>query len=332
LEQQIQEIFCDSSAKEFPISTQCAPVGAAALISDFSHCASRLFIQHFGMIFGAHCSTAGGVCMALKRAELISAESVQIFVKNNMQWFGRPHLPDDVQCFLRERARCGFAAVFGHAGYLINLGAGPSANRSKSLQSLVQEITFAAALQLPFLVLHPGAHLGAGEAEGLRQIVGGLDEVFGATKESGVRIALENTAGQGSCLGNQFEHLAAIYDRAQYPERLAVCIDTAHLFAAGHDIRSPKGWDKTVKQMDSLFGRKQVVAFHLNDSKTELNSRVDRHEHIGKGKIGLQAFRHIVNDARFKNSPACLETFKSEDLHEDVENLATLRSLVKKPA
>jgi deoxyribonuclease-4 len=248
-----------------------------------------------------------------------------------MQWFGRPHSPEDVKRFLRERSRGGFAAVFGHAGYLINLGAGPSANRSKSIQSLVQEITFASALQLPFLVLHPGAHLGAGETQGLRQIVVGLNEVFRATKGSRVRIALENTAGQGSCLGNQFEHLAAIYDGALYPERLAVCIDTAHLFAAGHDIRSPKGWEKTVTQMDSLFGRKQIVAFHLNDSKTELNSRVDRHEHIGKGKIGLRAFRHIVNDPRFKNSPGCLETFKSEDLHEDIENLATLRSLVKKP-
>jgi deoxyribonuclease-4 len=283
------------------------------------------------MIFGAHCSTAGGVCTALERARLVSAESIQIFVKNNMQWFGRPHPPNDVERFQSERAQGGFAAIFGHAGYLINLGAGPSANRSKSIQSLIQEISFTGALQLPFLVLHPGAHLGAGEAEGLRNIVAGLDEVFRATKDSIVRIALENTAGQGSCLGNQFEHLAAIYDNAEHPERLAVCIDTAHLFAAGHDIRLPKGWDKTVKQMDLLFGRKQIVAFHLNDSKTELNSRVDRHEHIGKGKIGLQAFRHIVNDVRFKDSPACLETFKSEDLHEDVENLATLRSLVKKP-
>ncbi len=282
------------------------------------------------MVFGAHCSTAGGVCMALKRAELISAESIQIFVKNNMQWFGRPHSPEEVQRFREERERCGLAAVFGHAGYLINLGAAPSANRSKSLQSLVQEITFAGALGLPFLVLHPGAHLGAGESEGLRRIVAGLNEVSSATKGSGVRIALENTAGQGSCLGNQLEHLAAIYDRAKYPERLAVCIDTAHLFAAGHDIRTPRGWDKTVKRMDSLFDNEQIAAFHLNDSKTGLASRVDRHEHIGKGKIGLRAFRHIVNDGRFRNTPACLETFKSEDLHEDVENLATLRSLVKK--
>jgi deoxyribonuclease IV len=267
--------------------------------------------------------------MALRRAERISGESIQIFVKNNMQWFGRPHDPQEVQRFLSERER--FAAVFGHAGYLINLAAPPSANRTKSVQSLIQELTFAEALQLPFLVLHPGAHLGAGETEGLRRIVGGLDEVFAATKKFRVRIALENTAGQGSCLGYRMEHLAALYDQCKHPERLAVCIDTAHLFASGHDIRAAKGWDDTVKQMDRLFGIKQIVAFHLNDSKTELNSRVDRHEHIGKGKIGIEGFRHIVNDPRFKDCPGCLETFKSEDLHEDMENLAALRALVQKP-
>jgi len=155
-----------------------------------------------------------------------------------------------------------------------------------------------------------------------------LDEVVRTTKDSSVRVALENTAGQGSCLGYQLEHLAAIYDRVQKPERLAICIDTAHLFASGFDIRSAKVWDKTVRHLDTLIGRKQIAAFHLNDSKTELNSRVDRHEAIGKGKIGLEAFRHIVNDARFKKTPGCLETYKSEDLHEDIENLATLRSLL----
>jgi deoxyribonuclease-4 len=281
------------------------------------------------MIFGAHCSTAGGAQTALKRAETIKAECVQIFVKNNMQWSGRPPTSEEVKCFSAEWKRLRLGAVFGHTGYLINLGAPPSANRAKSLQSLIQEITFADALGLPFLVLHPGAHLGAGEEAGLGQIVAGLDEVARATKGSPVRIALENTAGQGSCLGNQLEHLAAIYDRVQKPERLALCIDTAHLFAAGYDIRTFEGWNKIILQLDKLIGRKQIAAFHLNDSKTDLNSRVDRHEHIGKGKIGLEGFRHIVNDARFKKTPGCLETPKSDDLHEDIENLATLRSLEK---
>jgi deoxyribonuclease-4 len=280
------------------------------------------------MIFGAHCSTAGGVARALERGASVGCEVVQIFVKNNMQWVGRPHPPADIALFKRERTRLRFAAVFGHTGYLINLGAGPSANRAKSLQSLIQEITFAGALGLPFLVLHPGAHLGAGETAGLRRIVEGLDEVLRATKDAKVRIALENTAGQGSCLGNQIEHLAAIYDGVETPARLGLCIDTAHLFASGYDIRTGKGWDKTMRQIDTLIGRKEILAFHLNDSKTDLGSRVDRHEHIGKGKIGLEGFRHIVNDARFRNSPGCLETPKSDDLHEDAANLAMLRSLV----
>lgn len=279
------------------------------------------------MKFGAHCSTGGGVFKALERGSSAGCEIVQIFVKNNMQWFGKAHPPADVAKFTEQRKP--FAAIFGHTGYLINLGAEASANREKSLQSLIQEITFAAALDLPFLVLHPGAHLGAGEEKGLRRIVAGLNKVIRATKKATVRIALENTAGQGSCLGNQIEHLAAIYDAVETPGRLGLCIDTAHLFASGHDIRTPKGWDDAMKKIDRLIGRKEILSFHLNDSKTDLGSRVDRHEHIGKGKIGLEAFRHVVNDSRFKNTPGCLETPKSEDLHEDRENLATLRSLVK---
>jgi deoxyribonuclease IV len=281
------------------------------------------------MIFGAHCSTSGGYCTAFTRAETIKADSVQIFVKNNMQWFGRAPAPSEIKLFATERKRLNQPPVFGHAGYLINLGAAPGDNREKSLKSLIDEITFATALDLPFLVLHPGSHLGAGEEAGLKLIIAGLDEVFRETKKSPVRIALENTAGQGSNLGSKFEHLAAIYEGAQKPERLAVCIDTAHLFASGHDIRSARGWDNAISQIDKLIGQKQIVAFHLNDSKTDLGSRVDRHEHIGKGKIGLEGFRHIVNDARFKKIPGCLETPKSDDLHEDVKNLTTLRSLVE---
>ncbi len=185
-------------------------------------------------------------------------------------------------------------------------------------------------MELPFLVMHPGAHLGRGEGEALNQIVGALNDVFTATKRSPVRIALENTAGQGSCLGCKIEQLATIFDRVKKPERLAVCLDTCHLFAAGYDIRVRKGWDAVVRKIDSLLGLRQVVAFHLNDSKTDLGSRVDRHAHIGEGKIGLEGFRHVVNDLRFKNHPACLETPKSDDLHEDVRNLTTLRNLLNK--
>jgi deoxyribonuclease-4 len=282
------------------------------------------------MLFGAHMSTSGGAWRALQRGRSIGCEVVQIFVKNNMQWFGKPHLPEALDLFAKEVATNHFSCVFGHSGYLINLGAPPSANRDNSLRSLIQEIEFAARLDLPFLVLHPGAHLGQGEEPGLQRIAAGLDEAFTATRSLRVRIALENTAGQGTCLGHRLSHLTAIFDRVKAPERLGICIDTAHLFAAGYDIRSAKGWDSAVQEIDSTIGLRQVLAFHLNDSKTGRGSRVDRHAHIGKGKLGKAGFRHIVNDPRFRKIPGCLETPKSEDLHEDVQNLAMLRSLVKR--
>lgn len=283
------------------------------------------------MFLGAHCSTSGGFHTALTRGRSIGADSVQIFVKNNMRWLGKAPEPTALTLYLKERAAHSFHCIFGHTGYLINLAARNSENRTKSLQSLLQELEFAGALDLPFIVMHPGAHLGAGENEGIKQIIAGLDEVFSLTPRSRVRIALENTAGQGSCLGNRFEHLAAIFDGVRKSKRLAICIDTAHLFAAGHDIRTAKGWDQTMREIDSLVGLDQVVAFHLNDSKTDLGSQVDRHAHIGQGKIGLEGFRAVVNDPRFQGHPACLETPKSEDLHEDLLNLKTLRSLVEAP-
>ena len=274
-------------------------------------------------------STAGGAWKGLQRGIGIRCEVVQIFVKNNMQWFGRPYLPDDLALYANELASQKLACVFGHTGYLINLGAPASENRDKSIKSLVQEIQFASDLGLPFLVMHPGAHLGTGEAAAIKQIVAGLNEVFHATRSLPVRIALENTAGQGTCLGHEIKHLAAIFNGVNKPERLGVCLDTAHFFEAGYDLRTPKGWEAAMAEVDSLVGMKQVLAFHLNDSKTDLGSRVDRHAGIGQGKIGREAFRHIVNDPRLRDLPGCLETPKSADLHEDVENLAILRELVK---
>ncbi len=273
-------------------------------------------------------STGGGVWKALQRGAGIGCEVVQLFVKNNMQWLGKPYSQEDLAMYAKELAAQKLAAVFGHTGYLINLGAPPCAKRDRSLQSLIQEINLATELGLPFLVMHPGAHLGSGEAAALARIVSGLDEVFKATKSSTVRIALENTAGQGTCLGHTISHLASIYEQVKQPKRLGVCLDTAHLFAAGYDIRTPKGWNAAIAEADSLIGLDRILAFHLNDSKTDLGSRVDRHAGIGQGKIGRQAFRHIVNDARFRDLPGCLETPKSADLHEDMENLATLRSLL----
>lgn len=274
-------------------------------------------------------STSGGVWTALQRGRSINCEAVQIFVKNNMQWAGKPFSNEARELFAKELKLGAFSCVFAHAGYLINLAAPPSLNRDRSIQSLIQEIQFASDLHLPFLVLHPGAHLGAGEKAGLNRIIAGLNEVAGDTRNSGVRIALENTAGQGTCLGNRLEHLAYIFDQVTKPDRLGICLDTAHLFAAGYDIRSRRGWDECICQVESLIGLKPIVAFHLNDSKTDLGSRVDRHAHIGYGKLGTRTFRHIVNDTRFKTHAACLETPKGKDLKEDVQNLARLHSLVR---
>ncbi len=282
------------------------------------------------MLFGAHCSTAGGFPNALTRAEAIGASIVQIFVKNNMQWYGRLPTSAEVQAYKKELAAHDFACIFGHAGYLINLAAPDSPNREHSIRSLTQEVQIATALAVPFLVLHPGAHLGAGEEAGLERAARGLDEVFAATKSSRVRIALENTAGQGTCLGHKLSHLAEIFERVRQPKRLGICLDTAHLFAAGYDIRTPQGWDKAIREISSLVGLKQILAFHLNDSKTELGSRVDRHAHIGEGKIGRKGFRYLVRDPRFKSHPGCLETPKSKDLYEDIRNLETLRALAGK--
>ncbi len=281
------------------------------------------------MKFGAHMSTGGGVWRALQRGAGIGCEVVQIFVKNNMQWFGKPFSPDDMARYAQERAAQKFACVFGHTGYLINLAAPAGENRERSIKSLLQELQLGSDLGLPFLVLHPGAHLGTGDAAGLKQIVAGLNEVFRATPSSPIRIALENTAGQGSCLGHQISHLAAIYDQVHAPKRLAVCLDTAHFFEAGYDLRTPRGWNAAIGEVASLIGLDQVVAFHLNDSKTSLGSRVDRHAGIGQGALGRAAFRHIVNDPRFEQLPGCLETPKSADLQEDVENLRVLRSLLE---
>jgi deoxyribonuclease-4 len=279
------------------------------------------------MKLGAHMPTGGGVWTALERGVETGCEIVQIFVKNNMQWFGKPFTPQDLARYANELAAQHFHCVFGHTGYLINLAAPPCENRDKSIKSLLQEIRLATDLGLPFLVMHPGSHLGKGEETGLAQVIDGLNEVFRATRWSPVRIALENTAGQGSALGYVNRHLAAIYDGVDHPERLGVCLDTAHFLAAGYDVRTRKGWNAVMKEMESLVGLKEILAFHLNDSKTDLGSRVDRHAGIGQGKIGKEAFRHIVNDTRFRDCPGCLETPKSKDLHEDLENLAILRSL-----
>lgn len=265
---------------------------------------------------GAHMSIAGGVDRALERGASIGCQAVQIFLKNNFQWTGRPYTPTEIERFKRHID----ISVFAHSGYLINPCSPNATFRERSIAAIIDEINRATTLGVPFIVMHPGAHLGAGETAGLRLVAKSLDAAFRATRRSPVRIALETTAGQGSCLGHRFEHLADILAHSKFPERLAVCVDTCHIFAAGYDIRTPAGYKTIAKQLADL----PVVAFHLNDSKKPLGSRVDRHDHIGQGHLGLAAFRHVLRDRRWRNLPMTLETPKSDDLHEDVANLRTL--------
>jgi len=275
-------------------------------------------------------SIRGGVSMAIDRARSIRCTAMQIFMKNNMQWFARPLTRQEIHAFLNHVQRAELLSVFGHANYLINLAATNPQFHANSIRALAEELVRADKLELPFLVLHPGAHLGAGEEAGLKKIVASINEVFRKIPKVKTKIALEITAGQGSCLGHRFEHLAHIIANVQEPERLRVCLDTAHLFAAGYEIDSESRVKKTFYEFDHVIGRNRLVAIHVNDSKTGLGSRVDRHEHIGKGRIGLDAFGFIMRDSRFSKIPKVLETPKGKDLRKDVMNLKTLRVLANK--
>jgi deoxyribonuclease-4 len=279
-------------------------------------------------LLGAHMSIAGGVHMAIERARSIGCTAMQMFVKNNMQWFARPLTGEETRTFLEDRQRSELLSIFAHANYLINLAATNGQFHANSIRSLSEELVRADQLELPFLVLHPGAHLGAGEEAGLEKIVQSIDRVLSGLPKIKTRIALETTAGQGSCLGNKFEHLAYIISRVREAERLCVCLDTAHVFASGYEIVSETSIRETFREFDRVIGLDRLAAIHLNDSKTACGSRVDRHEHIGKGKIGLPAFRFIVGDRRFREVPKVLETPKGKDLREDVINLERLRRLM----
>jgi deoxyribonuclease-4 len=280
------------------------------------------------LLLGAHMSIAGGVHMAIERGYSIECTAMQIFVKNNMQWFAPPLAPHQIRAFVDHQQRKQISAVFAHANYLINLAATNPQFHANSLRALAEELTRADALELPFLVMHPGAHLGRGEEAGLDKIVASLDAVFAVIPEVQTRVALETTAGQGSCLGHRFEHIAYIIENVREPERLSVCLDTAHVFAAGYDIGSEASTRKLFRQFDRVIGLERLAAIHLNDSKAAAGSRVDRHEHIGKGRIGLNAFKFIMRDERFARIPKVLETPKGKELREDVENFKTLRALL----
>ena len=282
------------------------------------------------VLLGAHMSIAGGAHLAIERACSINCTAMQIFVKNNMQWFARPLSTEEIRAFLDHQQRAQLASVFAHANYLINLAATNPQFHANSLRALAEELIRADQFELPFLVMHPGAHVGAGEEAGLEKIAASIDAIWRVIPKVKTKIALEATAGQGSCLGHRFEQIAHVISNVREPERLCICLDTAHIFAAGYDISSEIAVKKTFREFDRIIPQAQnrLAAIHLNDSKAARGSRVDRHAHIAKGMIGLAAFRFIMNERRFRKIPKVLETPKGKELKEDVVNLRTLRKLI----
>ncbi len=280
--------------------------------------------------FGAHMSISGGLELAFERISRAGGESLQIFSRNQRQWRAEPISDDEARRFTAAWRQWGNFPVAVHDSYLINLASTSRETAEKSIQALAAELERTARLGVPWLVMHPGSHLGAGVEAGLRTFKNNLDKVFQATPETNkVMILLETTAGQGTGLGADFNELAFIINESKWSERLGVCLDTCHIFAAGYDFRTPGEYRQTFTDFDQIIGLEKLKLFHLNDSKKELGSRVDRHEHIGRGKIGLPGFALLVNDPRFASHPMILETPKSEDPAEDRVNLTTLRNLLK---
>jgi len=280
-------------------------------------------------LLGSHVPTVGGVAAAIDRGVGIGCTAMQIFVKNNMQWFAKPLPEAEAKAFTHHPLRGKLGAVVAHAGYLINLGVEGTENHGKSLQSLSDEMLRCEQLGIRSLVLHPGSHLGKGAIEGIGCVVRNLDRLHAEHPELKVRITLETTAGQGASLGARFEEIAAILAGVKETRRLEVCLDTAHAFAAGYDLSAPNGAEKTFAEFDKVIGLQRLALLHLNDSKSSLGSRVDRHENLGKGKIGLEAFRWMMCSPSLATVPKILETPKGKDLAEDVEAMALLRGFLE---
>lgn len=280
---------------------------------------------------GSHLSIAGGLPLVFDRAERVGCRVLQIFVKNNNRWKGRVLTDEEASAFRERWKAAKVRDIVAHSCYLINLAATDKAIWQRSIEALVDELTRCERLGLSFLVLHPGAHRGAGEGPAIRQIARALDRVHDRVGECRVRIALETTAGQGTSIGHRFEHLRDVIGACRRSERVFVCLDTCHVFAAGYDIRDQESYRKTMDEFDSVVGLNRLRIFHLNDSKKDLGSRVDRHEHIGKGHIGKDGFRWLLNDSRLAGLPKVLETPKGKEMKEDIRNLRLLRSLVDPP-
>jgi deoxyribonuclease-4 len=280
-------------------------------------------------LLGAHNSIAGGVDKAIDLADKLGFTAMQIFTKNNNRWFQKPLAEKEIDTFKSKLKKSKLKFVVSHDSYLINLCAKNKSILKKSREAFYDEIERCHLLGIKFLNFHPGAHLGNGEDYGIKLIAESINQVHHKTKDYKVSSMLEATAGQGTNLGYRFEHLAKIIELVEDKKRMSVCIDTAHIFAAGYDIKNASSYKKVMKDFDEIIGLKRLKCIHTNDSKKELGSRVDRHEHIGKGFIGKEGFANIMKDKQLEKVPKILETPKGKEQKEDLANLKVLRSLIK---
>ena len=281
-------------------------------------------------LLGTHMSIAGGLHLAFTRIRKVKGEALQIFLSNQRQWKTPPLTSEMIEDFRLQWQKNHRMVVAAHDSYLINLAAPDQTTVERSVTAFADELVRAAALKIPFLITHPGSHRGQGVEAGLERFVYNLDSAISLSETSTVSVLIETTAGQGTNLGSKFEEISFILRQSHYKDRLGVCFDTSHAFAAGYDLRTPETYEETFFLFDQIIGLQRLKFFHLNDSKRPLGSRVDRHEHIGKGQIGLQGFRLLMNDPRFQDHPMVLETPKGKDLKEDKKNLKVLRSLIRR--
>lgn len=277
---------------------------------------------------GAHMSISGGLHLAIDRAVAAGCSVLQIFTRNSNQWRGKPISEADAALFRSKFAASGLREVISHDIYLINLAAPPGETRDKSLAAFRDELETCARLGILKVVMHPGSHLADSPQTGLARVVEAFDQLFREVPQFEGRVLVETTAGQGSNLGRTFEELAAIITGSSFPEKFGVCFDTCHTFAAGYDTATEEGYRDTMEQFDRIIGLDRLQCFHFNDSKKGLGSRVDRHEHIGQGALGLNPFRFILNDPRFAAVPKILETPKGDNEEMDGVNLGVLRGLI----
>lgn len=277
---------------------------------------------------GVHVSVSGGVDKAFDQAVETGCETIQIFTKSNNRWQAKELAPAEIERYHRRQAETGIGPVVTHTSYLINLGTPDDELWEKSIAALIVEAERCELLKIPWLVLHPGAHVGSGVSAGLARVSLALDQVHAALPEHQVKITLEITAGQGTTLGRTFEELAAIISACRQPERLAVCFDTCHALSAGYDFRTQAGYAAMWARFDETIGLNKLAVFHLNDTKNNFESHKDRHTHIGEGFIGLEPFGFFLNDPRFAALPFLLETPQDTPIEDDKKNLAKLRGLI----